>query len=82
MKIDFILISINIFKEFHNSKLFPGFTAASENGRKSFYEFKNRKKSDKTKEDKTVSKDETAKIFKAIDEKLQNENSVIKNGVM
>lgn len=34
-------------------------------------QFKNCKKSEKTKEDKTVSKDELTKIFKAIDEKLQ-----------
>lgn len=34
-------------------------------------QFKNCKKSEKTKEDKTVSKDELTKIFEAIDEKLQ-----------
>ncbi len=34
-------------------------------------QFKNCKKSKKTKEDKTVSKDELSKIFKAIDERLQ-----------
>lgn len=34
-------------------------------------QFKNCKKSEKTKEDKTVAKDELTKIFKAIDDKLQ-----------